>query len=730
MSFEEKLKRVREEVSKAIGLIKEDHAGADLKKARKHLKEASEAVKIDDLDQAMSLAEKAQLAAKPTTEYLLGIARKLEQEGNAAYKEGDFSKAIEQWKKSLEDHSRAIELAQERGEDEIIKAVTSTTESIDQDIKTAEKEKSNREMVRFAEEANSQVEEAKKFFKDNEFDKAKAKFESAKDLYNSALKISKDFDFEDKKSLQKAAKDMKTSIEACLIGKGEILIEDASKKEAKDKEDAFSKVIEYLDSFSSKNEQYTDLKQKTHSGLTQARIEIGRTILKDAEDLLDSSEYRESKEGYRKAQDYFEKILEYAVEHRLEEEKAELDRLLEACTTNIARVYDRILGVERKRVTRDEIIRVGDLEDGVEVRVQTKRTLSPIEDELNKLQNIYQAMEYLGFGGFGYVYKVKNRQGVVTAIKIPKSLDKNGEEIFFRELDIWKKLQHRNIVKLIRPHITPVPYFEMEYADGGSLKKLLENTSRLPIEMACNIAFDVACGLEYAHSHRVRHTDLNPKNILLTKTGESKITDWGLGKVAGASSGDLGFTYGYAAPEQILKGKSNEKTDTYQLGLVFYEMLTGDNPFLHGSKPEIEEKTTGMLPEKPSIRRPEVEILDDIILRCLEKSWKKRPRLRDFREAVYNFMKEGYGVSLHLSEDIDTITNIYCRYALQAAKINDHKECIMALQYLMRKVSDPETRDIVKRLVGEVEYRRNRKIDLEQIMDEIDGLLRRADFEG
>ena len=105
--YESGLKKVKSEVSKAIKLMGEEHPGAEISEARRLLEQTATAVKEDDLQEAVALASKAQLAAKPTTEYLLGKAKSTEQNGSRAYKDGELATAIELWQTAIDDYAKA-----------------------------------------------------------------------------------------------------------------------------------------------------------------------------------------------------------------------------------------------------------------------------------------------------------------------------------------------------------------------------------------------------------------------------------------------------------------------------------------------------------------------------------------------------------------------------------------------------------------------------------------------
>jgi len=227
----------------------------------------------------------------------------------------------------------------------------------------------------------------------------------------------------------------------------------------------------------------------------------------------------------------------------------------------------------------------------------------------------YTNSAYIGEGGFGRVFKANRRDGEEVAIKIPKSFDKRSENIFVSEVSNWSHLDHPNIVKLNDFKIFPIPYIEMEFCDG-----YLEHGQKT-LKEAISIVYNIAKGLQYAHEKNIIHGDIKTSNIMI-KNGIYKISDWGLSKLKTGESVTLsGATPQYAAPEQISSefGKADERTDIYQLGTVFYELLTGILPF-KGEISEIYNSILRTQPMLPSEINPDAGKVEDIIMKCLNKN--------------------------------------------------------------------------------------------------------------
>lgn len=236
-----------------------------------------------------------------------------------------------------------------------------------------------------------------------------------------------------------------------------------------------------------------------------------------------------------------------------------------------------------------------------------------------ELQPFFTDSAYMGEGGFGRVFKAINKKGEQVALKIPKSFDKRSERTFITEVSNWSHLDHPNIVKLIGYKILPIPYIETEFCEG-KLEKGMKS-----LQEAVSIVYEIAKGLEYAHNKNIIHGDVKISNILI-KNGVYKISDWGLSKLKIDESVTLsGATPSYAAPEQISQefGKADERTDIYQLGNVFYELLTGRLPF-EGDISQIYSSILTTQPIQPAEINSNSQPVNDIIMKCLNKNKNSR----------------------------------------------------------------------------------------------------------
>jgi parallel beta-helix repeat protein len=239
-----------------------------------------------------------------------------------------------------------------------------------------------------------------------------------------------------------------------------------------------------------------------------------------------------------------------------------------------------------------------------------------------ELENKYTEIAYVGRGGIAWVFSARRKvDGIKVAVKIPISFDEVTGKCFLNEIAAWETLMHENIVEVTAVNILPVPYVEMEFVPGS-----LEGVEKpLPVWKAVHIINGIAAGLQYAHEHGFIHRDIKPHNILLTEDTVPKITDWGMSKVLAADvkkSSIAGFSLSYAAPEQVSPsefGRTGERTDIYQLGVVFYELVTGSIPFGGESIVEVGNAILRENATPPRDYNPDAAAVEKIILKCLEK---------------------------------------------------------------------------------------------------------------
>jgi serine/threonine protein kinase len=233
-----------------------------------------------------------------------------------------------------------------------------------------------------------------------------------------------------------------------------------------------------------------------------------------------------------------------------------------------------------------------------------------------------EILEMIGRGGMGVVYKVRqkslNRFAALKILPDQIAADPSFARRFEREAQVMARLNHPHIVSVYdNGQRQGLFFFVMEFIDGANLREVLEDPGIEPRE-ALNIVPQICDALQYAHDRGVVHRDIKPENILLTQQGEVKITDFGIVKLIGAAPANLSVTQDrivgtpvYMAPEQLeTPNDVDHRADIYSLGVVFYQMLTGELPIGRFAPPS---------------KRVEIDVrLDEVVLRSLEKQRERR----------------------------------------------------------------------------------------------------------
>jgi serine/threonine-protein kinase len=204
------------------------------------------------------------------------------------------------------------------------------------------------------------------------------------------------------------------------------------------------------------------------------------------------------------------------------------------------------------------------------------------------LSNRYEILDIIGVGGMATVYKAKDRLlNRYVAVKVLRdSLKDDGEIVrrFNSESQAAASLSHHNVVSVYDVGCEQgVNYFVMEYVEGITLKEYITKKGRLDWHEACQFAVQVGLAIDHAHSKKIVHRDIKPHNILITHDMTLKVTDFGIASAVSSEtmvmgSSALGSVH-YISPEQARGGYTDERSDIYSLGVVLYEMLTGQLPF-------------------------------------------------------------------------------------------------------------------------------------------------------
>ncbi len=247
----------------------------------------------------------------------------------------------------------------------------------------------------------------------------------------------------------------------------------------------------------------------------------------------------------------------------------------------------------------------------------------------------YQLEEEIGHGSMGVVYRGKQiALGREVAIKVlPKTLARDASYVarFIREAQIIAGLNHPNIVQIYDAgQQNKLLYFVMEYVQGPTLSNLLHLDGTIPQHLAVEYAAQIAEALDAAyHERNVIHRDIKPENLMLNRWGKIKVMDFGLARATGhqkitVAKTLVGSIY-YASPEQIWGEDLDNRSDIYALGVVLYEMVTGQRPFTGRSMPELTQAIIHGNPRPPSTYNRDLnQSVERIILQALSLQREQR----------------------------------------------------------------------------------------------------------
>ena len=308
-----------------------------------------------------------------------------------------------------------------------------------------------------------------------------------------------------------------------------------------------------------------------------------------------------------------------------------------------------------------------------------------------RLDGRYEIHELLGVGGMAYVYKAyDNIEKRWVAIKILKE-ELAGNSDFLRRFRNESKaiavLSHPNIVKVYDVSFGDrIQYIVMEYIDGITLKQYIEQQGEIKWREALYFTVQILRALQHAHEKGIIHRDIKPQNIMLLEDGTIKVTDFGIARFSQAETQTMtdkaiGSVH-YIAPEQARGGYINDKADIYSVGVMLYEMLTGQLPFVADNAVSVAIMQMQAEPTPPSRINPSIpKGLEEITMHAMEKNPAQRfPSAADMLEDVERFRRNPE-IVFHYDEQVDrayagTSADIYGNVQQNAApqKYNDNYE--------------------------------------------------------
>jgi serine/threonine-protein kinase len=323
--------------------------------------------------------------------------------------------------------------------------------------------------------------------------------------------------------------------------------------------------------------------------------------------------------------------------------------------------------------------------------------------------NRYKILEKIGGGGMALVYKARcTLLDRIVAIKILQPQFANDDDFvkrFRREAQAAASLSHPNIVNIYDVGKEgDTDYIVLEYVDGKTLKEYIEEKGPLSTEETVRIGIQICDALEHAHKNKIIHRDIKPHNILITKDGRVKVTDFGIARAVSASTltqtGSVLGSVHYFSPEQARGGIIGERSDLYSLGVVLYEMVTANVPFKGESPIAVALKHLNEQVIPPSQKNLNVpKGLESIIMKALSKDQNVRyQKASEMRQDLQKVLREPDSPIAQYKEIYDCDTKL-----LPAVEGNEEKHGGMkgsnAMTSKDRKINKKAKRSITSFLI-------------------------------
>ncbi len=342
--------------------------------------------------------------------------------------------------------------------------------------------------------------------------------------------------------------------------------------------------------------------------------------------------------------------------------------------------------------------------------------MATVQINQKKIAN-FELQELIGAGGMANIYRGTQlsleRPVAIKVLHQHLTVNEDFVNRFKQEAKQAAILQHHNIVSIIDYGHQDGEYFiAMEYIDGQNLKEVLTRIKRFPLEVAMLIIREVANGLKYAHSHGLIHRDIKPANIMLSKDGRVVITDFGIAKTYGDMSITVtGQTVGspaYMSPEQAAGRPIDHRCDIFSLGIVFYEIITGEKPFKGETYQEAMTSVISATPANPSSVRVDVTPpMEDIMIKLLQKDIESRFQDADDIAESLGEQLSNYIIPSEKKVVAEFVKNpIRTTQKLRSDRISKHMES--ALYYV--NIGHGRMSDAIKEFENVIRYDKNNKL--------------------
>lgn len=679
-----KLKQTVETIERVVTAIKEGRIVLDRDCIEDLIREVVQAAEEGRYRIALELARRAERLAYPSAEDLLAMIRTQLDEAEKAWEGKDYAEAIQKLNRVLELCDKGEALINSEDNSLVASEIEVAKKTARENLRVVEVEKDLDLINKLLAVANRHIREGEKSIDLKDYDAGLRSFNAAAQRLDRALELAKKRGFEVRKEIKTSSKELRSKIYQVTMDKVVFHISECNQ------EKEISELLREIPKLGLSPRDQESLELMARKKRVRLEIEEVKKIISEAEQLAKKEEsYPRAIEKYDSAKERLFQATKLAVDWELLEEKAEIDFLL-----------DVTLKLKRK--------------------CEKKALLSPAvpepakpwalsEKRFDRLLERYVVEEILGEGAFAWVYKaVKKATKEAVALKIFKFLSKESEASFTREIEIWSKLDHENVVKRHAWGISP-PFIEMELA-SSSLAKLKKP---LPLRKVCRYGFEICRALNHAHSKGIYHRDLKPSNLLLFGD-KVKVSDWGIARLSSSSATtslhEAGTIF-YMAPEQF-EGVANARTDTYQLGVVLYELITGRRPFEGNTEPEVMRKILHEDPPKPSLLNPKAGKLEPVIIKCLEKVPAERfQTARELQYAIADIITQVYGERLEFSkrkEDRAEKKRWLVELVLVYLKLGETSKALGYAQALQEATGSEE----VARLCEELEVRLKEEVEV------------------